>query len=335
MRSVDDTPKADTKQQRPKLVLQLPSSTTCLITILATVSFAVGGLLGGIAGGGLVLWASGGEASLWQRLLETPTVDVVLRTTPTLQPTDTRPVLTLTPTPTPTRQATDTPIPSPTATPTVVPTPSIAEGVSRALPAVVTVVNHQSGLDGQGIGLDTRVRGSGTIVDPRGYVATSYHVVQGASELTIILDTGQALIAQLVAFDAQMDIALVRVDGDDMPAATWGDSEAVQLGQWAIAIGSALGDFPSTVTVGVISGLGRSLEMDDNVTIDGLIQTDAAINKGNSGGPLVNQHGEVIGINTFIIRENRQSGVAEGLGFAIPSSLARDMVDQWIAADTP
>lgn len=317
MPSVDDTRAVDTQQQPPKHVRQLFSSTTCLLAVLATASFAVGGLLGGIAGGGLVLWATGNEAVLWQRSLETPTADIVVTPTPTVQPTYTS-------------------IPSPTASPpVVVPTPSIAEGVSRVLPAVVTVVNRRSGLDGQGTGLDTRIRGSGTIVDPRGYVATNYHVVEGASELTVILGTGETLSAQLVAADAQMDIALVRVDSDDLPAAIWGDSEAVQLGQWAIAIGSALGDFPSTVTVGVISGLGRSLEMDENVKIDGLIQTDAAINKGNSGGPLVNQNGEVIGINTFIIRENRQSGVAEGLGFAIPSSLARDIVEQWIATDAP
>lgn len=281
---------------------------------MLTTAFGVGGLLGGIAGGGLVLWATGAPAA-W------------------LRPT---PEATTSPTPTPTASPipTDTPAPSPTPDPPTA-TPSIAQGVSRVLPAVVTIVNRQSATPPQANGTDTRIRGSGTIIDTRGYVATNYHVVQGTGQLTVILNSGQELPARLVALDSQSDIALVRVDNGDLPNAEWGDSNAVQVGEWAIAIGSALGDFPNSVTVGVISGVDRSLELDGNVTISGLIQTDAAINKGNSGGPLVNQRGEVIGINTFIIRENRRIGVAEGIGFAIPSSRARRVLDQWIAADIP
>jgi S1-C subfamily serine protease len=286
--------------------------TTCMVVVLLTTAFGVGGLLGGIAGGGLVLWATGAPAA-WLR--------------PTPEPT-------FTPTPT------DTPLPTPTYTPTPTlepptPTPSIAEGVRRVLPAVVTIVNRQSAQPPQANGADTRIRGSGTIIDPRGYVATNYHVVQGTGQLTVILDSGRELPGRLVALDSQRDIALVRVEDGNLPVAEWGDSDAVQLGEWAIAIGSALGDFPNSVTVGVISGIDRSLELDGNLTVSGLIQTDAAINKGNSGGPLVNQRGEVIGINTFIIRENRRVGVAEGIGFAIPSSLARRVLEEWIAADTP
>jgi S1-C subfamily serine protease len=182
--------------------------------------------------------------------------------------------------------------------------------------------------------LNTRIRGSGTIIDTRGYIATNYHVVQGAGQLTVILATGQELPARLVALDAQREMALVRVEHENLPVAVWGDSNAVRLGEWVVAIGSALGDFPNSVTVGVISGINRSVDLDGNVRISGLIQTDAAINKGNSGGPLVNQHGEVIGINTFLIRENRRVGVAEGISFAIPSALAREILEQWIAADT-
>jgi 2-alkenal reductase len=285
-----------------------------MMVLLLTTAFGVGGLLGGIAGGGLVLWATGAPAA-WLR----PTPEATA--TPTPEPT-------ASPTPT------DTPVSSPTPAPPT-PTPSISEGVRRVLPAVVTIVNRQAAAEPLANGTDTRIRGSGTIIDARGYVATNYHVVQGAGQLTVILDSGLELPARLVALDSNSDIALVRVDNGDLPNAEWGDSDAVQLGEWAIAIGSALGDFPNSVTVGVISGIDRSLELDGNVTINGLIQTDAAINKGNSGGPLVNQRGEVIGINTFIIRENRRVGVAEGIGFAIPSSLARRVLEQWIAADVP
>jgi len=153
------------------------------------------------------------------------------------------------------------------------------------------------------------------------------------AELTVILATGQALPASLVASNEGQDLALLRVENGEMPVANWGDSGGVRPGEWVVAIGSALGDFPNSVTVGVVSGVNRALELNDDMVINGLIQTDAAINKGNSGGPLVNLRGEVIGINTFIIREGRASGVAEGIGFAIPSALARDLAEDWIAAD--
>ena len=162
---------------------------------------------------------------------------------------------------------------------------------------------------------------------------TNHHVVDEAGELTVILTTGEALPARLVASDKGQDLALLRVDNGEMPVASWGDSGQVRPGEWVVAIGSALGDFPNSVTVGVVSGVDRALEVDDDMVIQGLIQTDAAINKGNSGGPLVNLRGEVIGINTFIIREGRRSGVAEGIGFAIPSTLARNLAEEWITSD--
>jgi 2-alkenal reductase len=212
--------------------------------------------------------------------------------------------------------------------------------VSHVVPAVVTVVNQQAGVLHFGVPVDTRILGSGIVVDQRGYVLTNYHVVEPIDpsggengELTVILTTGQALSASLVASDKQQDLALLRVDHGDMPVADWGDSRQVRPGEWVVAIGSALGDFPNSVTVGVVSGVDRALDLGEDLTIDGLIQTDAAINKGNSGGPLVNLQGEVIGINTFIIREGRRSGVAEGIGFAIPSDLARNLAEEWIVDD--
>jgi 2-alkenal reductase len=205
--------------------------------------------------------------------------------------------------------------------------------VGKVVPAVVTVVNQQAGIARLGVTVDARILGSGIVVDRRGYVMTNHHVVDEAGELTVILTTGEALPARLVASDKGQDLALLRVENGEMPVASWGDSGQVRPGEWVVAIGSALGDFPNSVTVGVVSGVDRALEVDEDMVIQGLIQTDAAINKGNSGGPLVNLHGEVIGINTFIIREGRRSGVAEGIGFAIPSTLARDLAEEWIMTD--
>jgi len=290
------------------------SYTGCMVVMLLAVAFVVGGLLGGMAGSGLVLWATDTEVSLWWM---TPT--------PTAAPTPT-------PSPIPTSTPTSIPLtPTPTPGPTI--TPSIADVVSHVVPAVVTVVNQQAGVAHFGVTVDARILGSGIVIDRRGYIVTNHHVVEEAGELTVILTTGEALPAILVARDVQQDLALLRVENGDMPVVDWGVSEQVRPGEWVVAIGSALGDFPNSVTVGVVSGVDRALELDDDVTIEGLIQTDAAINKGNSGGPLVNLHGEVIGINTFIIREGRQSGVAEGIGFAIPSTMARDLAEEWITTD--
>jgi 2-alkenal reductase len=297
------------------------SYTGCLVVLLLTAAFLIGGLLGGMAGGGLVLWATNAEVGLgW--MAPTPTA-------------------VSTPIPSPTWTPMFTPIPpTPTATLSPTPTPSIADVVSRVVPAVVTVVNRQGGVARFGVSIDSRILGSGIVIDRRGYIVTNYHVVEPAdplrgevNKLTVILATGEELPASLVASDVQQDLALLRVENGEMPVAVWGDSGQVRPGEWVVAIGSALGDFPNSVTVGVVSGLDRALELDNDVSIGGLIQTDAAINKGNSGGPLVNLNGEVIGINTFIIREGRNSGVAEGIGFAIPSTLARDLAEGWIATD--
>jgi 2-alkenal reductase len=292
-----------------------PSYTGCLVVILLATAFVMGGLLGGMAGGGLVLWATDSQISLWWAT-----------STPAPLPTAT---LSLLPTFTPPPTA----LPIPSVTPS--PTPSIADVVSQVVPAVVTVVNRHSSDLRFGTTLDARILGSGIVIDRRGYIVTNYHVVKEAGELTVILTTGEALPASLVATDQSEDLALLRVQNGEMPVARWGDSRGVRPGEWVVAIGSALGDFPNSVTVGVVSGIDRALEMDDGVVIDGLIQTDAAINKGNSGGPLVNLEGEIIGINTFIIREGRTSGVAEGIGFAIPAGPAHDLAESWIASDVP
>ena len=296
------------------------SFNSCAVVLLLVIAFLMGGLLGGMGGAALVLWAVSEQVG-WNQ-------------------SDTLPVPVSLPAPTPSATSTSIVIPttSPTFTPTPPPptaTPSLADAVSRVMPAVVTIVNHQAGMQRFGASSNAaRIRGSGTIIDGRGYIVTNFHVVEGATQLVVILADERELAGRVVASDAVQDIALVHVDDGQLATATWGDSSLLRPGEWAIAIGSALGDFPNSVTVGVISGVDRALEVAGELRVGGLIQTDAAINKGNSGGPLINQHGEVIGINTFIIREAQNTGVAEGIGFAIPSSRARPVVEAWIAADT-
>src|SRR5262245_43315737 len=223
---------------------------------------------------------------------------------------------------------------APTAAPTVVARPTAASPAAAADavvreaparvarevgPAVVTVVSQlPSRSSFFGTYQPPPARGSGVIIDPRGYVITNNHVVEGAEELYVVLADGRQQRAQLVGTDYPFsDLALVKIDGDGYPTARLGNSDALQQGEWVVTIGSALGDFRNTVTVGVISALGRSLE-NDGAVLDDLIQTDAAINHGNSGGPLLDLDGAVIGINTAIIRGGDQQ--AEGIGFAIPSN---------------
>ncbi len=203
----------------------------------------------------------------------------------------------------------------------------VAREVGSAVVTVVSQLPSQSSFFGTY--QPPPARGSGVIIDPRGYVITNNHVVEGAEELYVVLADGRQQRAQLVGTDYPFsDLALVKIDGDGYPTARLGNSDALQQGEWVVTIGSALGDFRNTVTVGVISALGRSLE-NDGAVLDDLIQTDAAINHGNSGGPLLDLDGAVIGINTAIIRGGDQQ--AEGIGFAIPSNTVRYVADQLIA----
>ena len=198
-------------------------------------------------------------------------------------------------------------------------------------PAVVTVVGT---IPGQqtffGRTSDGEVSGSGFFVSDKGYVITNNHVVEGTQSVHIILSDGSEQPATVVGTDKYNDIAVLKSTGPVPAVATLGDSDVLQPGESVIAIGSPLGDFKNSVTVGVVSATGRSIDTGQGYQVEGLVQTDAAINQGNSGGPLVNLAGQVIGVNTLIVRGNGNGAVAEGLGFAIPIDTAQAVASQII-----
>jgi 2-alkenal reductase len=204
--------------------------------------------------------------------------------------------------------------------------------VEQLSPAVVTVVNHlnpQGGLAGESLG-------SGVIIDQSGRIITNNHVIEGAAQngLEVIFSDGETAPATLLGTDLLSDIAVLKVDHQVQAVAQLGDSSKLMVGETVIAIGSALGDFENTVTVGVVSGLNRTLQRDDGTNMENMIQTDAAINHGNSGGPLLNLSGQVVGINAAVVRGTTDSSgdVAEGLGFAIPVNTVKAVSDELIAS---
>jgi 2-alkenal reductase len=209
--------------------------------------------------------------------------------------------------------------------------PSVAVAVDRAGPAVVTIINHLE-VGAAGLGGTGTASGSGVIISQAGYIVTNNHVIDGSASLEVIFADGSEAPAVLIGTDAFADIAVVRVDLPVPRVAAWGDSSALASGDTVIAIGSPLGDFANTVTAGVVSATGRSIEAEPGFRMEDLIQTDAAINHGNSGGPLVNLEGQIVGINTLVVRGGGNGqGVAEGLGFAIESSRARAVAEAIIA----
>lgn len=208
---------------------------------------------------------------------------------------------------------------------------AITQSVQKVGPAVVTVVGT---IPGQqtffGFTGDQTVSGSGVLISDHGYILTNNHVVEGTKEVKVVLSDGTEQAAKIVGTDIFSDIAVLKTDGEVPAVAALGNSDALDPGESVIAIGSPLGNFKNTVTVGVVSATGRSIDTGNGYQIEDLIQTDAAINHGNSGGPLVNLAGEVIGINTLVVRNTNSGDVAEGLGFAIPVNTAQAIAGQII-----
>ena len=170
--------------------------------------------------------------------------------------------------------------------------------------------------------------GSGIIISPDGYIVTNNHVVDGAVQMKVTLNDRRVLNAKLIGVDKLTDLAVIKVDAKDLPALSWGDSSQLKPGQTVLAFGSPFGSLRNSVTRGIVSAVDRENPYkDDARKPGGYIQTDAAINPGNSGGALVNAHGELVGINTFIISN---SGSFAGAGFAIPSQIAKATADQLI-----
>ena len=206
---------------------------------------------------------------------------------------------------------------------------AITQAVQKVGPAVVTIVGTIPGqMSFFGQTGDQTVSGSGFFISDQGYILTNNHVVEGTKEVNIILSDGTEEKATIVGTDPYSDIAILKADGKVPAVATLGNSDMLKSGESVIAIGSPLGNFKNTVTVGVVSATGRSIETGQGYQIEDLIQTDAAINQGNSGGPLVNLAGDVIGINNMIVRGSGSGAIAEGLGFAIPVNTAQAVATQ-------
>jgi S1-C subfamily serine protease len=204
---------------------------------------------------------------------------------------------------------------------------AITEAVQKALPAVVAVINKEATSTGEGG--NPLAMGSGVVIDERGYIVTNEHVVHEAGEITVRLPGGLERDAELVGQDWPFtDVAVLKIDGEELAPIALGDSDALVPGQRVIALGNSLEDFRSSVTLGVVSGLGRRWQR-DGIFMEGLIQTDAAVNPGNSGGALIDSQGRLVGMPTSVVRSDNGRTV-EGVAFAIPSKTIQDVATQII-----
>ncbi len=181
--------------------------------------------------------------------------------------------------------------------------------------------------DAQGRMFRGRTLGSGVVIDRQGYVVTNWHVIEGADQIRVQLADGRVAVPELVGTDPDTELALLKIDLPDLPEIRLGRSDTIEVGDVVLAIGNSLG-LSQTVTMGIVSATGRGLDI---TAFEDFIQTDAAINAGNSGGALVNTRGELIGINTAVISKADDRTMPEGMGFAIPVNLVRGVMQQLVA----
>jgi 2-alkenal reductase len=199
---------------------------------------------------------------------------------------------------------------------------AVVDVAAKVNPAVVRITTSAAAGVTDPFSVPETGVGSGFIYDPSGWILTNRHVVAGSEKLTVELLDGHQYEGTVYGIDTLTDLAIVKVDATGLPTALLGDSDKLAIGQLAVAIGSPLGTYSNSVTSGIISARGRSIQTNDGQSLSNLIQTDAAINPGNSGGPLLDAGGNVIGINTAI------ASSASGIGFAIPINLAKPIMEQ-------
>ncbi len=201
---------------------------------------------------------------------------------------------------------------------------AIVDAAAKVSPAVVQITSNAGINPNDVTDIPATGVGSGVIFDANGWILTNRHVVAGSDQLVVALKDGRTFNGRIYGIDTLTDLAIVKIDATGLPTAPMGDSSTLKVGQLAIAIGSPLGTYTNTVTSGIVSAIGRSIQVEGG-NLNNLIQTDTAINPGNSGGPLLDGGGNVIGIDTAVATN------AQGIGFAIPINIAKPLLQQALA----